>query len=71
MDWREQARLAAIQAGVDPNLFLRLVQQESGFNPNARSPVGAQGLAQLMPATARELGVDPSDPMQNLAGGAK
>jgi hypothetical protein len=71
MDWREQARLAAIQAGVDPNLFLRLVQQESGFNPNARSPVGAQGLAQLMPVTARELGVDPSDPMQNLAGGAK
>lgn len=71
MDWREQARLAAIQAGVDPNLFMRLVQQESGFNPNARSPVGAQGLAQLMPATARELGVDPSDPMQNLAGGAK
>lgn len=71
MDWREQARLAAIQAGVDPDLFTRLVQQESGFNPNARSPVGAQGLAQLMPATARELGVDPSDPMQNLAGGAK
>jgi hypothetical protein len=71
MDWREQARLAAIQAGVDPNLFLRLVKQESGFNPNARSPVGAQGLAQLMPATARELGVDPLDPMQNLAGGAK
>lgn len=70
-DWRAEARRIAVQNNVDPALFERLVQQESGFNPSARSPVGAQGLTQLMPATARELGVDPNDPMQNLQGGAR
>ena len=53
------------------DLFLRLVQQESGWNPTAKSHKGAYGLAQLMPATARYLGVDPGDPAQNLDGGAK
>ncbi|WP_146588072.1 lytic transglycosylase domain-containing protein [Puniceibacterium confluentis] len=65
------ARLAARKHAVPEDLFLRLVQQESGWNPNARSHKGALGLAQLMPGTARLLGVDPSDPAQNLDGGAR
>ena len=71
MDLRAEAVKAAQAAGIDPDLFLRLVQQESGFNPNAVSPKGATGLTQLMPATAAELGVDPNDPIQNLTGGAR
>ncbi len=71
MDLRAEAIKAAQSAGIDPDLFLRLVQQESAFNPAAVSPVGAMGLAQLMPATAQELGVDPNDPIQNLQGGAR
>jgi hypothetical protein len=71
MDLRAEAIKAAQSAGIDPDLFLRLVQQESAFNPAAVSPVGATGLAQLMPATAQELGVDPNDPIQNLQGGAR
>jgi soluble lytic murein transglycosylase-like protein len=47
------------------------VWQESRWNPQALSPKGAMGLAQLMPATARELGVDPRDPVANLMGGAR
>jgi len=66
------AASAAKQAGVDPFLFDALVEAESGYNPMARSRVGAMGLAQLMPGTARELGVEnPFDPMSNLQGGAK
>jgi len=62
---------AAQSAGVDPSLLTALVKQESGFDPNARSAAGAQGLTQLMPATAASLGVtDPLDPAQSLAGGA-
>lgn len=71
MDYQELARTIAIEEGVDPDLFVRLIQQESGFNPNARSPKGAMGLAQLMPGTAEMLGVDPTDPVQNLRGGAR
>ena len=71
MDLRAEAVKAAQAAGIDPDLFLRLVQQESGFKVNAVSPMGARGLAQLMPATAAELGVDPNDPIQNLTGGAR
>jgi TP901 family phage tail tape measure protein len=68
---------AAKSNSIDPALFAALVAQESGFNPTARgrrrdgSFSGAIGLAQLMPGTARELGVNPRDPMQNLMGGAK
>lgn len=65
------AREAAKQHGVPEDLFLRLVQQESGWNPNAKSHKGALGLAQLMPGTARLLRVDPYDPKQNLEGGAR
>lgn len=70
-DWRAEARRIAVENGVNPDLFERLVQAESSFNPAARSKVGAQGFSQLMPATAADLGVDPSDPMQNLQGGAR
>lgn len=65
------ARAAARRHGIPEDLFLRLVQQESGWNPRARSPKGALGLGQLMPATARRLGVDPLDPAQNLEGAAR
>lgn len=71
MDYRAEAIAAAQRNGVDPNLFLRLVGQESGFNSGAVSPKGATGLAQLMPGTAAGLGVDPTDPLQNLEGGAR
>lgn len=67
----EMAKLAAMRHGVPTDLFLRLVQQESGWNPKAKSHKGAVGLAQLMPETAARLGVDPHDPRQNLEGGAR
>ena len=67
----EVARAAARKHGVPEELFLRLVQQESGWNPGAVSHKGATGLAQLMPGTAARLGVDPTDPGQNLDGGAR
>ena len=71
MDYRQAARDAARKYGIDPEMFLRLIQQESSFRPDVVSPKGAVGLGQLMPATAKELGVDPTDPMQNLEGSAK
>ena len=71
MDYRALASQIAQQEGVPTDLFLRLVNQESRFRPNAVSEAGAMGLAQLMPGTARDLGVDPNDPAQNLTGGAR
>lgn len=65
------ARAAARRHGVPEDLFLRLVQQESGFNAQAVSHKGAIGLAQLMPGTAAMLGVNPRDPRENLDGGAR
>ena len=65
------ARSAAARHGIPGDLFARLVQQESGWNARALSHRGAIGLAQLMPGTARLLGVDPADPHQNLDGGAR
>ncbi|WP_341365721.1 lytic transglycosylase domain-containing protein [Yoonia sp. BS5-3] len=67
----ETARSAALRHGVPADLFLRLIQQESGWNPAARSTKGALGLAQLMPDTALDLSVDPLDPAQSLDGGAR
>lgn len=62
---------AATAAGVDMQLFEALIGQESSYNQNSTSNRGAIGLAQLMPGTAKALGVDPHDPAQNLLGGAK
>lgn len=65
------ARKAARRYGIPEDLFLRLVQQESGWNHGAVSSKGARGLAQLMPATARKLGVDLQNAEENLSGGAR
>jgi Rod binding domain-containing protein len=63
---------AAGRAGLDPALILSVVMEESGGDPGALSPKGALGLMQIMPGTARELGLaDPRDPAQNLEGGAR
>lgn len=56
---------------ISPRLLEALVWQESRWNQGAVSRTGAIGLAQLMPGTARDLGVDPRDPIQNLTGGAR
>lgn len=56
---------------LSPSLLEALVWQESRWREGAVSHAGARGLAQLMPGTARDLGVDPDDPMQNLEGGAR
>ncbi len=62
---------AAAAANISPTLLSALVWQESRWNPQAISTKGAVGLAQLMPATARDLGVNPADPAANLIGGAR
>jgi hypothetical protein len=64
-------RRIAREEGINENQFLALVYQESRFNPCARSGAGAIGLAQLMPGTAGDLGVDPYSIEQNLRGGAR
>lgn len=61
---------AAQYYGIDPNLFTRQINQESGFNPGAVSPAGAEGIAQFMPATAAAMGVNPWDPTSALYGAA-
>lgn len=67
-DWLEGA---SQKTGIDQSLLQAVVQAESGGNPEAVSPAGATGLMQLMPNTARGLGVDPTDPKQNVEGGAR
>ena len=65
-------RQAAQTHGISEGLIKAVMHTESGFNVNARSPVGAQGLMQLMPATARRFNVSNAyDPQQNINAGAK
>jgi membrane-bound lytic murein transglycosylase F len=62
----------AVKENVDSRLVCALIVQESGFDEKAQSAMGAQGLTQLMPTTAKELGVkDPLDAEQNIAGAAR
>lgn len=70
-EYLAMAKAAARKYGVPEDMFLKLVQQESGWNPGAVSPRGAVGLAQLMPGTAEHLGVDETNPKDNLEGGAR
>ena len=71
-DVRVLARATAERYGLDPDLVLAVVAVESNFEPRAVSKKGAQGLMQLMPATAGDLGVtDALDPATNLDGGAR
>jgi soluble lytic murein transglycosylase-like protein len=63
---------AALRNGVDPAVLHGLIEQESGFDPNAQSSAGASGLTQLMPGTASSLGVaNPLDPTESIEGGAR
>ena len=61
----------AMEQGVDPELLLRMMYQESRGNQSAVSKAGARGLMQLIPGTAEYLGVDARDPLQNVVGGAR
>lgn len=68
----DQINSAAATYGIDPNLLSAVIKAESSGNPNAQSSAGAQGLMQLMPATAASLGVTNSfDPTQNINAGAQ
>ena len=64
------AQQDAIAAGIPAVYFVRQMNQESGFNPNAVSPAGAEGIAQFMPGTAAGLGINPWDPVQALRAAA-
>ena len=69
---KERAKFYAKKYNIPADLFLKLIEVESNFNPNAVSAKGAVGLCQLMPETAKKLGIEnPYDIEQNLEGGAK
>lgn len=80
--WKPPAKYANIiamaeaQNGIPPNMLARLLYQESRYREDiitgkTRSPVGALGIAQFMPATAREMGIDPLNPPQAINGAAR
>lgn len=76
-DYETEARKAAQEAGINPDMFVAQMQAESGLQPNnpdgtpKTSSAGATGIAQFMPDTARGLGVDPTDPLASLKGAAQ
>lgn len=70
-DYRRLARVDARRQGINPVLFSRQINQESGFNPNAHSPAGADGIAQFIPSTAKGMGVNTKDPRSSLDGAAR
>jgi murein DD-endopeptidase MepM/ murein hydrolase activator NlpD len=70
-NWRAVAIAAARAYGINPSIFTRQINQESGFNPNARSSAGAEGIAQFMPGTAAGMHINPLDPRQALFAAAK
>lgn len=70
-DWIARADEIGQEEGLPPGLMSNVVKQESGGNPSAVSKKGAIGLTQLMPGTAREMGVNPNNPEDNLRGGAR
>jgi soluble lytic murein transglycosylase-like protein len=65
-DYRAIARQDAIDANISVQYFINQINQESGFNPKALSPAGAQGIAQIMPDTAKAWNVDPWNASQSL-----
>lgn len=69
--WSGRVAELAAKYDISPALLEAVVWQESRWNTAAVSPVGARGLAQLMPGTARQMGVNPHDPQANLEGGAR
>lgn len=71
MRWGKEIQAASNKYGVDPAIIAAVIEQESGGNPDIQSPAGATGLMGLMPATARNLGMNPSDPAQNIEAGTK
>ena len=72
LKYRSMIQKYAVKENLDSRLICALIVQESGFDENARSVAGAQGLTQLMPTTAKDLGVqDPLDAEQNIAGAAR
>ena len=67
----DYARNEAIRQGVDPNVIMRLIQAESGGKQGSISPKGAVGVMQLMPGTAKGLGVNPNNAAENIQGGIR
>ena len=69
--WQAHMARIATRYDLSPSLLEALIWQESRWRPQAVSPAGARGLTQLMPGTARDMGVNPDDPIANLEGGAR
>lgn len=68
---KQLAAEAARKNGIDPVFYVAQIEQESGWNPNAKSSAGARGLAQFMPKTAKSFNLNPLDPVASLDAGAK